>query len=72
MRKRNLTIRIQKDREKDFDSIVFQLKKKGLTDVSPAKRFLIVSGVADENAITQIEQVEGIASVRPEQVFSAI
>jgi hypothetical protein len=72
MSMRNVTIRIDKDHEEKFDAIVHQLEKSGLSEAAPVKRFLMVSGRADEKAISRLSELEGIASVRPEQIYSAL
>lgn len=72
MSQRDVTIRIEKNQEENFDTIVSQLEKSGLTEVVPAKRFLIVNGRVDDSAISRLKDVEGIASVRPDQVYSTL
>lgn len=72
MSQRDVTIRIDKDHEKNFDTIVSQLKKSGLTEIAPTKRFLIVNGRVDESAISRLKDVKGIVSVRPDRVYSTL
>jgi len=68
----DVTIRIEKNQEENFDTIVSRLEKSGLTEVAPAKRFLIVNGSVDDSAISRLKDVEGIASVRPDRVYSRL
>jgi hypothetical protein len=72
MSQRNVTIRIEKGHEENFDTIVNQLEKSGVSEIAPRKRFLIVNGRVDENDISRLKNLRGIASVRPDQVYSTL
>jgi hypothetical protein len=69
MAKKNVTIRIAKDHEKQFDSIVLSLQDHGLTHSNPTKRFLMVNGQIEENSIPKLRSTDGVVSVRPDQIF---
>ena len=72
MSQRNVTIRIEKGHEENFDTIVNQLEKSGVSEIAPTRRFLIVNGRVDESAISQLKNLKGIASVRQDQVYSTL
>ena len=72
MSQRDVTILIKKNQEENFDTIVSQLEKRGLTEVAPAKRFLILNGRVEDSAISRLRDVEGMASVRPNRVYSTL
>jgi hypothetical protein len=72
MSQRNVTIRIEKGHEDNFDTIVNQLEKSGVSEIAPTRRFLIVNGRVDESEISRLKNLKGIASVRPDQVYSTL
>lgn len=72
MSQRNVTIRIEKGHEENFDTIVNQLEKSGVSEIAPTRRFLIVNGRVDESEISRLKNLKGIASVRPDQVYSTL
>jgi hypothetical protein len=42
------------------------------SEIAPRKRFLIVNGRVDESEISRLKNLRGIASVRPDQVYSTL
>ena len=72
MAKQNVTIRIAKDHEEHFDSIVRSLEDNGLTHPNPTKRFLIVNGEIEETSIPKLRSTDGVVSVRPDHIYQAL
>jgi methylmalonyl-CoA mutase cobalamin-binding subunit len=67
----DVTIRIDKAEAHRFDEIVEALKKKGLGDLQPHQRFMIVNGSISAERLSELNGVAGVASVRKDQVYKA-
>jgi hypothetical protein len=65
----DVTIRIEKSDESRMDEIADALKGKGLTDVTSHKRFMIINGSVNTDAIDDLQGVKGVASVRRDTTF---
>lgn len=67
----SVTIRIDKGEAHRFDEIVETLKKHGLADLQPHRRFMIVNGSINAECMSELNDVAGVASVRKDQVYKA-
>jgi hypothetical protein len=67
----DVTIRIDKAEAHRFDEIVEALKKRGLADLQPHQRFMIVNGSISAERMSELNDVAGVASVRKDQAYKA-
>ena len=65
----DVTIRIDKAEAHRMNEIVRALKAKGLGQVESHVRFMIVNGSVQPDAIDNLKQVKGVASVRLGQSY---
>jgi len=66
-----VTIRIERSEESRMDEIVRALRNGGLNEVESHKRFMIVNGSVDEDAIEELRKVKGVASIRKDRIYKA-
>ncbi len=67
----DVTIRLEKSASAKMDEIVRALEGLGLKEVEPHHRFMVVNGRASVGSIDKMKQVEGVASVREDQIYTA-
>jgi hypothetical protein len=65
----DVTIRIEKSDQDRMDEIIDALKSNGLDHVESHKRFMIVNGTVNANAVDALRKVRGVASVREDRVY---
>lgn len=65
----DVTIRIEKSDQDRMDEIVEALKGGGLDRVESHKRFMIVNGSVNADAIDALRRVKGVASVRKDSTY---
>jgi methylmalonyl-CoA mutase cobalamin-binding subunit len=66
-----VTVRLDRAAAVDFAEIIEKLRRAGLKDVAPHERLMMVSGTVDSGALDSLRAVPGVASVRPDQKYSA-
>lgn len=69
MGKIGTTVRVDKSAAGDYDKVVAELEKAGLSNVSTTPRFLTVHGEIEEDRHSELERIAGVASVRRSQSF---
>jgi hypothetical protein len=67
-----VTVRLDPGAAQEYDEIVAELGKVGLSNVSCSRRFLMIHGEIEEGHLNDLQQVRGVASVRPSQIFKAV
>jgi hypothetical protein len=65
----DVTIRIEKSDQDRMDEIVEALKGSGLDRVESHKRFMIVNGSVNADALDALRRVKGVASVRKDSTY---
>ena len=65
----DVTVRIEKDKADQMDEIVRKLKACGLDRVESHERFMIVNGCVSSDALDDLREVEGVASVRKDETY---
>jgi hypothetical protein len=65
----DVTIRIEEADKDRMDEIVEALKGGGLDRVESHKRFMIVNGSANADALDALRRVKGVASVRKDSTY---
>ncbi len=65
----DVTIRIEKSDQDRMDEIVEALKGGGLDRVESHKRFMIVNGSVNADALDALRRVKGVASVRKDSTY---
>jgi hypothetical protein len=65
----DVTIRIDPSESGRLDDIVQDLKARGLDQVESHKRFMIVNGSIDADALAALQEVRGVASVRRDRTY---
>ena len=65
----DVTIRIEKSDQDRMDEIVEALKVNGLDRVESHKRFMIVNGSVNADALDALRRVKGVASVRKDSTY---
>lgn len=67
----DVTIRIEKSDQDRMDEIIEALKGGGLDHVESHKRFMIVNGSVNADAVEALRSVKGVASVRKDITYKA-
>lgn len=67
-----VTVRVDKDHASKFASIVLELERVGLNGIQRQDRFLMVQGYVRPDRLVELRRMEGVASVREEQSYSAL
>ena len=67
----DVTIRLDKAGAARLDEVVHALEGLGLEHVETHARFGIVNGSVSADRVEALRQVEGVASVREDQVYKA-
>jgi hypothetical protein len=65
----DVTIRIEESNKDRMDEIVEALKGVGLDRVESHKRFMIVNGSVNADALDALRRVKGVASVRKDSTY---
>ncbi|PPQ17848.1 hypothetical protein CV770_18715 [Bradyrhizobium sp. AC87j1] len=65
----DVTIRIEKSEQNRMDEIIDALKIRGLDDVESHKRFMIVNGSVNADALDELRKVKGVASVHQDRAY---
>ncbi|WP_036283368.1 hypothetical protein [Methylocystis sp. ATCC 49242] len=67
----DVTIRIDKAQAQRIEEIVQALQKLGLDHIERHLRFMIVNGRVRADLLDALRRVEGVASVREDQIYKA-
>jgi hypothetical protein len=65
----DVTVRIDPGESERLDTIVNDLKARGLSNVERHSRFMIVNGSVNDSDIENLRKVQGVASVRKDQAY---
>ena len=65
----DVTVRLDRAEAERLEEIVNSLKERGLTNVEPHSRFMIVNGTAKAADLESLRQVKGVASVREDKTY---